>query len=97
MSRVRTSDQEFFKVNEQVAKDPAIKTGHTKIVAQRLGLTEQSVQQRRCVFNRTFKEKGLVLTPFPKSGGRKKDIDAIASELLAMRDDAKEVEQTPSE
>lgn len=99
--RVRTSDQDFFAVNEEVANDESIKTGHTKVVAERLGLTEQSVQQRRSVFNRTFRDNGLTLTPFPKGGGRKKDVDAIAAELLAMRDNAEETEQeaeaTPAE
>lgn len=91
--RVRTSDEDFFRVNEAVANDDSIESGHTKIVAERLGLTEQSVQQRRSVFNRTFRDSGLTLTPFPKGGGRKKDVDAIAEKLLAMRGHAEETEQ----
>lgn len=104
-TRVRTSDEKFFEVNEAVANDDSIKSGHTKVVAERLGLTEQSVQQRRSVFNRTFRDSGLTLTPFPKGGGRKKDVDSIAEKLLAMRAESEgtpdeqeqEVEATPSE
>jgi hypothetical protein len=100
--RVRTTDEKFFEVNEAVANDDSIKAGHTSVVAERLGLTEASVQQRRSVFNRTFRDQGLTLTPFPKGGGRKKDVNAIAEKLLAMREQAtaeagQEVEETPSE
>lgn len=99
--RVRTSDEKFFEVNEAVANDPTIKSGHTRVVAERLGLTEQSVQQRRSVFNATFRDQGLTLTKFPKGGGRKKDVSAIAEKLLAMRESAENSEQeadsTPSE
>jgi aminoglycoside phosphotransferase family enzyme len=102
-TRVRTTDEKFFEVNEAVANDPSIEAGHTKEVATRLGLTEQSVQQRRSVFNRQYRDHGLTLTAFPKGGGRKKNIDSIAEKLLAMRADSQEQEQeqeqteTPSE
>lgn len=95
--RVRTSDADFFKVNEEVANDDSIKSGHTQIVADRLGLTVGSVQQRRSVFNATFRDQGLTLTPFPKGGGRKKDIKAVAAELLAMRENAEAAEQEADE
>ena len=99
--RVRTNDEDFFRVNEAVANDESIKSGHTRVVAERLGMTEQSVQQRRSVFNRTFRDSGLELTPFPKGGGRKKNVDAIAAKLLAMREQSEaeesEAESTPSE
>ncbi len=98
-TRVRTNDTDFFQVNEAVANDASITSGHTKVVAERLGLTEQSVQQRRSVFNRQYREHGLTLTPFPKGGGRKKDVDAIAEKLLAMRATSEQQEETatPSE
>lgn len=98
-TRVRTNDTDFFQVNEAVANDENITSGHTKVVAERLGLTEQSVQQRRSVFNRQYREHGLTLTPFPKGGGRKKDVDAIAEKLLAMRAESEQQEETetPSE
>ena len=92
--RVRTTDEKFFEVNEAVANDESIKSGHTQVVADRLGLTVQSVQQRRSVFNATFRDQGLTLTPFPKGGGRKKDVNAIAEKLLAMREAANETEET---
>lgn len=99
-TRVRTTDEKFFEVNEAVANDATIESGHTKVVAERLGLTEQSVQQRRSVFNRQYRDLGLSLTAFPKGGGRKKDVNAIAEKLLAMREQAsneQEESDTPSE
>lgn len=95
--RVRTTDEKFFEVNEAVAHDESIEAGHTKEVATRLGLTEQSVQQRRSVFNRQYRDHGLVLTPFPKGGGRKKNVNSIAEKLLAMRANSQEREEEESE
>lgn len=97
--RVRTTDEEFFRVNEEVANDDSIDKGHTVVVAERLGLTPGSVTQRRSAFNKQYKDHGLRLTDFPKGGGRKKDVDSIAAKLLAMRAESEEQEAdaTPSE
>lgn len=94
-TRVRVNDADFFKVNEEVANDPEIQAGgHTVEVSRRLGMTVQSVTQRRNTFNRTFRDSGLTLTPFPKGGGgRKKDVEAIAEKLLAMRAEMQEAQQ----
>jgi len=95
--RARTTDERFFEVNEAVANDPTITSGHTQVVAERLGLTPDSVQQRRSAFNGQYRPLGLELTAFPKGGGRKKDVNAIAEKLLAMRQEKTEEIETPSE
>lgn len=87
--RVRTTDEKFFEVCEEVAKSdsPTIKA-----VSERLGITPASVTQRRNAFNAQYRDLGLVLTPFPRGGGQKKDVNAIAAKLLAMRAAASESE-----
>jgi hypothetical protein len=95
--RVRTSDVDFFQVCEAVAKDESVKSGHIKIVSEKLGITPASVTQRRNAFNRQYRDKGLVLTEFPRGGGQRKDVDAIAEKLLAMREAASESKEQVSE
>jgi len=92
--RVRVSDKEFFRINEEVAKsdNPSVEE-----VAKRTGLKPGSVTQRRNLFNRTFKDQGLVLTAFPRGGGARKDIKAVAAELIAMRDEMQKQEQEEGE
>lgn len=92
--RVRTTDEKFFEVCEEVAKSdsPTIKA-----VSERLGITPASVTQRRNAFNAQYRDLGLVLTPFPRGGGQKKDVNAIAAKLLAMRAAASESESESPE
>lgn len=95
-SRVRTTDEKFFEVNERIAKS-GIGSGHVSKVAAELGITDASVTQRRNVFNRTYREHGLTLTPFTRGGGQRKDVNSIAAKLLAMRDEQNQpVENTES-
>lgn len=88
--RARTSDEKFFEVCEAVANDSSIKSGHIKVVSERLGITPGSVTQRRNAFNRQYRESGLTLTEFPRGGGQRKDVNAIAAKLLAMRAEAEQ-------
>lgn len=80
--RVRISDEDFYRINEEVA---ASDNPTVAAVAEATGLKAGSVTQRRNLFNRTFRDKGITLTPLRRGGGAKKNVDDVAERLLAMK------------
>lgn len=95
-TRVVLNDEEFFDINEEVAKsdNPTIDR-----IAELTGLAVTTVKQRRSQFNSQFRSFGITLTGLPRGGHTKKnkDVSSIAAKLLAKRAEAEASDTEPVE
>ena len=94
--RVRVPREKFMAVWEETVhglKNGTLEGSAIQIVAQRLGLKPNTVQQRATKYRTTH---GIPLSTMPRSGGARFDAEAARKELEAIRARLEQVEQTES-
>ena len=83
--RVRVPREKFMEVWEEVVDGLTaneLEGSGIKIVAQRLGLQENTVQQRATKYRTTH---GLPLSNMPRGGGARFNVDKAKEELEAIK------------